>query len=541
VGTHAFRRLAAHGPEFAAAALLAASLAAVWIPRHLPMVDLPEHRAFVAVTAALSEDPPHPAYEPWYRLRGPSALYGAVYYRPAAWLRAPELVARLELTLALALWAAGALALARRLGTSRRNAALAVPLLVGGAWHWGFLPYIVALPAVPWALWAALGLARPPPSGRRAALLWGVLIASIALSALGHLVAAGLALLGAAVLWFPRPATAAGLGRWVLRTGLVGAAPAAIAALQAASGRPRLPTPAQPIWWPSLGDRLGTLADWAAPGPRAWLGGAFLAAVFALVALDALGEAYARRPPAAAPEVVSARVRMAALAGLVLASALLLPRHALDVHYAAERLAPLAALLLLLVPRTAGVDESRRGWPIASLAVWAAALVLGAVTLAAEAWAGAAYSREVGNIDRIVELVPPGSRVLVFPIDGASGALPRDVPLHLHTASRVVERRGGVVSIPPLANVGMHVELTDEGLEALVVPERGDGRVEVLLRRLRDWDYVLVYSRGGFPADAFAPFAPFLEAVVPPEHRGGPYAGPWYLLRVAGHRQHAHP
>jgi len=544
------KRAARRSPEIAAAILAVLALAAVWLPDELPMVDLPEHRAIAAELSGLDADPPDTAFAPFHAERGPSAVYGATYYRLAALTNRPGSIARLELSLALLAWVAGALALSRRLRASARLASLAAPLFFGMAWHWGFLPWLVALPALPWTLWAAATLREPSPDRRRGIVRWLVLLASVAFAAVTHLALAAVAWIGAAALLWPRERRAAALGRWAGRVALAALPMASLAAAQLASGRPHVPLPARPTEWPAALERLRSLLDWSVPGPLPWLGILFLG----LVGILALAELLAAIPPDRRPsdsfaaregtvdsrlstvDAPASRRRLCAFAGLLGLACLFLPRQTGDLHFAAERL--VTPLLLVLCAVVAGVRRagpSRLAGSAPTLA-WLAAVAVAATVLIAQTSASIGFSAEVGNLDRIADLIPRGSRVLVLPIDVRSDAVRRDVPFHLHTASRVIERRGGIISIPPLANVGMPVEPTAAGRRALVVPELGQGVLASILQRLGDWDCVLVYARGGFPSAALAPLARHLRPVLPPEHPGGPYAGPWFLLEVLGGR-----
>ena len=524
------RRAAGRSPEIAAAMLTATALAAIWLPDELPMVDLPEHRAVAAELAGLTANPPDPALTPFHAERGPSALYGATYYRVAAWTNGPGSVARLELSLALLAWVAGALAFARRLRTTARLASLAAPLYFGMAWHWGFLPWLVALPALPWTLWAAAALREPEPNTRRRIARWGVLLGAIAFASIDHLAVAAIALVGLAALLWPRELRFPVLGRWAGRIAVAASPAAALAVLQIVSGRPHVPLAARPTEWPGALARLRGLFEWSVPGPFVWLGALFVAFVLLLILAEVL---CADMPDdERAPDARASRRRMAVFAGVLGAACLFLPRQAGDLHFAAERLVvPLLVVLAGVVVAVRDGTASRIVRSLPSLA-WLAAVAAGAAVLVAQTSASVAFSDEVGNVDRIADLIPRGSRVLVLPIDARSDAVRRDVPFHLHTGSRVIERRGGIISIPPLANVGMPVEPTAAGLRALVVPEWGEGTLGALRRRIAEWDYVLVYARGGFPSTELAPLAPYLREVLPPEHRGGPYAGPWFLLRV---------
>jgi len=516
------------GPELLAAALAGLGLLALWIPDELPMVDLPQHRAFAAVLEGLGRAPPDPANAPFWRDRGCRASYGATYYRCAARLGGPGLAASVGLSLALVLWAAGGLAAARRLGASRRAAALAPPLFFGLWYAWGLLPWLLALPAIPWAVWAAAGLEDGRASRPVRARRWALLAAVVAAAALTHLVVAALAVLGAAAVRLPRGRDARRWGAWAASHALLALPVVLPAVVQLGTGRPHVPLPPPPTSWPTLGARLWGLIEWSAPGPRF---GAGLAWVAVAAAFGAVRFGAARRAAGGA-EAPRGRCGLAWWTGLLAAGALALPSQGADLVFAAERLMlPLLGAALLLVPAD-DLGTDRTAWNRVANGLWFAALALGAVVLVLQLRSSVEFSRETAGLDRVADLVPRGSRVLALPIEVDSPAYPRAVPLHLHTAMRVVERRGGVVSLPPLANAGLAVELTDAGLGALVVPEFGEGAGDRLLARLATWDYVLVYARGGFPKDLFAGFAARLAAMVPPGHGAEPWPGPWFLLRV---------
>lgn len=158
---------------FAAAYLVAAAaaLAPLLAVKYPPMVDLPQHAAAVFIWKHYAD----PAYgyreifaidylSPYLLGHGSARLLAAVM--PVLWaMKSVTALSILALPLAMA-------HLFRRAGGEVWGALLGFPLAYGFAFYWGFVNYMLALPAALFFAAAGLGYARAPT--RRSGLLLAV-------------------------------------------------------------------------------------------------------------------------------------------------------------------------------------------------------------------------------------------------------------------------------------------------------------------------------------------------------------------------------
>lgn len=393
----------------ALAILALASLLPVWLPRHLPLQDLPQH-LFIAQVLA-SYDAPALNWRETYDAAlavGPYASFYAFAAGLGRWLGV-DVAARLFFSACLLLTAAAAALAWRR----RPSPAAPWPLLLmlpasfSQVWYLGFANYLLSIPLL---LLALLALARAPdgppaPPGRAAATAGLRLAPWIVLLFLTHpytlLVFAGLATVAA--LDARRDPAAARR-----------AAAAAALALALALGWWMLQPGAQPV----AGGLARLRPEWVAPAellrwlllPFAglrWNGGIdpLAAALWAAAVLLVL--AAARRP---ATRCERAFARHAAV---VLAAYLVLPFWLGEFSYFNLRLAP---LLVLLVPLALAGIPLRRS---AGLAL--AGLCLALVGHAA--WLHQRLSDEVAEIAPLFAEMRPNASLRRILHDAAPRAI----------------------------------------------------------------------------------------------------------------------
>ena len=297
----------------------------------LPMTDLPQHEAQVALWQRLGA----PGWEGAARLR----LNWLTPYLGGT-LAAGALAAFLSIPLAFrVLVAAGALALPlsltsliRRAGGDPWWALLGLPFAFGLPFAWGFYNFALALPLLVWSLAFSVSWIE---HGRRAE---GWALAGLTASCLlGHLLAWGF-VVGCGVLM---ALTAPGLERRA-RLGriapyLVGVPPAAAWLVVTWLTNPMVSLPT--IWRLDPWARACALPEaLTGPGPHAWVSLAALAAL-GLASQGVVGQPWRWVPLAAA-----------------LGLWFLGPARLGGTHYACERFAPLIlpGLLLVLRPRAGG-------------------------------------------------------------------------------------------------------------------------------------------------------------------------------------------
>lgn len=150
---------------------IAVSVAPLWVVRHLPAVDSPQHLFLVHVLRALKDpaSPYHAVFE-----AGPRFTY-ATFYHGTAWLAAwfgEELALRLWLTLVMGLVPLAVLACLQAFGRTPWLALLACPLLYTDGFYWGLFAFQSTLAlALASLAWCSRSLQRPAGERRWAWLL----------------------------------------------------------------------------------------------------------------------------------------------------------------------------------------------------------------------------------------------------------------------------------------------------------------------------------------------------------------------------------
>ena len=445
------RRVARRRPETLLYALaLAAGVAPLWVGRHLPMVDLPQHLHLVAVLRHL--DDPGTLY-PAFFVRNTSftpylGCYEAV--RLLAALFPLEAADRLFLS---AYVVAVPLSGAFLLWSLKRPAwpsLLALPFAYGDSFAWGFVNACAAWPLALFGAGACLRALAEPSARRWPVMLGACLVAAL----LFHVAGFAFLLLAVPLLVVLDPARgrkSAEVSARVLggRRGVLWAlVPGTLVFL--GWGLTRLAAPSEIV--PG--------APWRAWGPLlsarnlVFKGFAQNAAELPSVLANELRDGSDRWPACAAAAVALAALAASALdrsrqgerdergasAPLALAVLALLCFFALpfdvrgQVYYLNTRFAQPAAILLACSVRTvAGRQE--RAFLGAGVAV---ALVLGAVM----GRGFAAYDLEAGALDALVPATLPRPRVMGLVFDPSARSVTH--PVFLHAAAELARARGGI-------------------------------------------------------------------------------------------------
>ena len=179
---------------FGLAVLCAA--ACMWLAPRLPMADLPQHAAQVALWRDLLL-----GQSPWAEMVRINLLtpyligYGLML--PLSFVFSTAVTTQIVLTLAFLAFVATCMALRRELGGDRRLDWLFLLSFLGYCWKWGFLTFLVASPVALLFLLYAIRHAHAPSSGRALAM---ILLGTILLFSHGLLFLASLFLGGLQVL-----------------------------------------------------------------------------------------------------------------------------------------------------------------------------------------------------------------------------------------------------------------------------------------------------------------------------------------------------
>ena len=394
---------------------LAAAALPLWAVRYLPMVDLPQHAAQVAIWQAWND--PGLGYAKLYEFNFFTPyLLGYSLARALAAVMGPFLAIKAVVTLAVLSLPLAAWRALRALDASPWPALLALPLAFGFSFYWGFLNYLIAIPLGLLFLAEVLYYRRRPTPARGALLAGAGIVLFFA-----HVLVWGVAGLLALTLLVPGPRTLAALARRLAP--LLAPVPLAGAWITLAlrgESQVHLGT----TWGPLLA-RLPEL-------PGTLLGGA--------------------RDPLAAGALVAGSVVLLATGirprrggglgpALVVAAAvyLLFPVFGFGVAMLFQRFAIFLALLVLLTLRLPEAGRRRR---IAIVAI--VALVVG--------WMGVvtirhrAFDRQARGIDPIIAALEPGRslRMLIFDLR-ARGIAP-EFPVFMHHPVWYQVQRGGFVS-----------------------------------------------------------------------------------------------
>jgi hypothetical protein len=153
--------------ERAAPTLAGALLALpIVVLRYPPMTDLPLHEGMVALLRHFGD----PAWAPLglYALNlGHANQLVYLLATPLAFLVSTDMACKLVVAAAIVLTVSGAGRLAAHLGTARWSALAIAPVAIGWTFYWGFLPNMLGLAGLLWAL-PAVDRACESPSSRRA-------------------------------------------------------------------------------------------------------------------------------------------------------------------------------------------------------------------------------------------------------------------------------------------------------------------------------------------------------------------------------------
>ncbi|MFZ5471749.1 MAG: hypothetical protein ACOZIN_20160 [Myxococcota bacterium] len=125
---------------------LFAGVAPLWVGRHLPLVDLPQHLHLISVLHRL--DDPTTLFPQLFEARGTLTPYLGYYYLVSAlgWLFPLELANKLFLSAYVVGMPLSLAFLLRSLGRPTWPALLSLPFAYGDSLAWGFINYCSALP-----------------------------------------------------------------------------------------------------------------------------------------------------------------------------------------------------------------------------------------------------------------------------------------------------------------------------------------------------------------------------------------------------------
>jgi hypothetical protein len=375
-----------------------ASAIPLWCARFLPFADLPQHIAAIGMLRHWWDPAFH--FGSRYSLNIGDSQY-FVYYAAGAVLSlvtgSPESANRVLMTVAAVAFPLALRSLLSALDRDKRLALLGAPAFWSAPLMMGFVPYVAAVPVATWAIALFVRYSRGPSRARGVGLLLvSCLLFSLHLSAyLVFLASSGLI----AVLLHRRPARVARALVWVVPSAMLTAAWALRGSLLAAPGAPR--AEGEQISWTSSRKLVEQLPLWTHDIWRTHVDEA--CAVLLAIGIIALAVQRGRAPDdrwlaraAWMPLLVAALgywvlpynvgpavmldVRMATFVFLFV-PLVLVPHPGL-----AGTLPLVAVLVSHLVGVADSVDEVRR-----------------------------AETEELGDIDRLIDKIPPNARVLTLP------------------------------------------------------------------------------------------------------------------------------
>lgn len=169
----------------------------MWLTRRLPMTDLPQHAAQIALWRDLLTGNSRWSHLVYINLLTPYLIgYGLAL--PLSFLFSLETSVRIVLTLAFFGFIAGCVGLRKEIGSDKRLDWLFLPSFFGFDWKWGLLTFLAAAPVLFGFLIITLRYRRAPNLARGGALIGMgvVLFFSHGLTFLFGLFTAGLLLLG---------------------------------------------------------------------------------------------------------------------------------------------------------------------------------------------------------------------------------------------------------------------------------------------------------------------------------------------------------
>ncbi len=377
----------------AAGLACAACVAPLLFARYLPMLDLPQHAAQVAIWAHRDD----PRFWPpgVYRLNAFTPYLGA-YLVARLFALAVAVPAALKVTVAVALVGVplSTWVLVRETGGEPWWVLASAPLAFGVSFFSGFLNFLLAIPLI--ALWiaASLRFARGP-TWRRGAL---VALLGVAL-AVCHAVAYGVGVVAALAAILAESADRRAAGRH----GMVLLIPAPLVALWTVATWAGEAQVRGGLRWSGLPTRPFRLPGVLVGSPNAAVAVAALAGLALIFAL------------------LGVRLRFRRAAGAALAALgvlfLVVPDSGFHTFLLPERFAAVLAIVLLSCLRLPEGKVRRRA--VVALLV---TLVLG--WSAGLAIRFRAFDRQMAGLDDLIARMEPGKTVRVVPLDARSGAVP---------------------------------------------------------------------------------------------------------------------
>lgn len=389
--------LLVRGETLLLAATVVFAAGMMWLAPRLPMVDLPQHAAQVALWRDLLLGQSNWTDLVRINLATPYLIgYGLML--PLSFAFSMSVATRILLTLAFLAFVWACTALRRELGGDRRLDWLFVLPFFGYCWKWGFLTFLVASPMALLFLLLALRHARAPSAGRGVVLVLAgcLLLLSHGLMFLAALFLAGLLMLEQAWQHWPRGLVARFWPYIALSCILIGF---------------RLATQQLPgamvndgFDYGGLWERPLTLLVDISDSNDHGLVPLSLLTLLALFAPLLLGLRFNTRPA------------LVLLAGLV-AILLLAPSYAFQTGGLYYRFA-------LLVPPFIGFAFRASAKPVAarSLAAMAVVIITCWSILAIQASRIAAFAQESKGFETVLAAAKPGKRAWSVSINGASAA-----------------------------------------------------------------------------------------------------------------------
>ncbi|NTX13263.1 hypothetical protein FJV41_35665 [Myxococcus llanfairpwllgwyngyllgogerychwyrndrobwllllantysiliogogogochensis] len=423
----------------------------LWVSRHLPMVDLPQHLYLISVLHRL--DDPSTLYPQLFEARHALTPYLGYYYLVSAlnWLLPLDLANRVFLTAYVVGLPLSLGFLLRSLGRPTWPALLALPFAYGDSFGWGFINYCAALPLTLLCCGFFVRALEDVPRRRGWTAALAVCLVTVLLF---HVQAFGFLALGLPWLLLttavPEDATARGLAQRLRPRvpALLGVVPGVALFLGWVVLRFGEPPDIQPgapwkAWGPTFSPQnLGwksfaqnraelfdVLANTLRDGSDRW-------AMYAVGAVALAGWVAALvRPGPTGTQGPVARARLLGLGVLALALYFLLPFDIRGyVYYLNTRYAHLAAALLVATaPATIPEWRLPLKWAAAACTL-VLAFTLGrgfrAFSREATEWEGLVAA--TAQRPRVMGLIyDPGSRVVRFPV-------------FIHSAAVLARERGGV-------------------------------------------------------------------------------------------------
>nr|WP_217917077.1 hypothetical protein [Myxococcus sp. AM009] len=491
------------------AAALVLGVLPLWVSRHLPLVDLPQHLYLISVLHRL--DDPTTLYPQLFAARHALTPYLGYYYLVSGlnWLLPLELANRVFLSAYVVGLPLSLGFLLRSLGRPTWPALLALPFAYGDSFNWGFINYCAALPLT--LLCCGLFVRTLEDTPRRRTWGGGLAVCLVAVL-LFHVQAFGFLAFGLPWLLLttrvPEDAQARGLAARLRPRvpALLGVVPGVALFLGWVVLRFGEPADIQPgvpwkAWGPTFSPQnlawkafeqnraelFQVLANTFRDGSDRW-------ALYAVGAVAVAGWAAGLlRPARANTQGLVARSRLMGLGLLALALYFLLPFDIRGyVYYLNTRYAHLAAALLVAtVP--AAIPAWRRPLRVAALAC---AVVLAFVM----ARGYRAFSREAqAEWGPLVAATAPRPRVMGLMFDPGSRVVRQ--PVFIHSAAVLARARGGVPNFTFASTP--HSPLRYTGEEPPTFPSEWRPQQLDYARQGVWYDHFLV--RGAPPSRVFGP------------------------------------